>query len=160
MIPFNEAIERLDLIIGKTKELIIPTLGQQSLIRVYIEAGQIVIKNSRENIWYVNETKWNAVYQRRNSLPGNRRNNTGQYGNPTWNTMPDYLNFYLAPYIPAIMRFLEDPSLFKNFEGPINTFKEKFPDKISKIDNLYGNDVENDIGNNIHQNAIYKFMFT
>ena len=154
MIPFNEAIERLDLIIGKTKELIIPTLGQQSLIRVYIEAGQIVIKNSRENIWYVNETKWNAVYQRRNSLPGNRRNNTGQYGNPTWNTMPDYLNFYLAPYIPAIMRFLEDQPLFKNYEGSLYEINEKFPEKTNQINRLYGEDNERDI----HEETVINFF--
>ena len=109
MISFEKAKGLLQEHLGECSDLVIPTLGMQSKIRVYLDRGAILFKNSRDNVHEIDQAKWDAVYRRREQLTPALKNSTSQYGNPIWSTMPGYLNYITAPYIPAIMRFLEDP---------------------------------------------------
>jgi hypothetical protein len=109
MISFEEAKKLLRQHLGDYSDLVIPTLGERSEIRVYLYNGLIFFRNSRDNAHEINQAKWDAVYERRQQLPQHLKNRTSQYGNPIWDTMPRFLNHITAPYIPAIMRFLEDP---------------------------------------------------
>lgn len=114
MIPFNEAKERIRIFLQGRGDLTIPTLGGQAAIIVRLQDSDIVFYNTRGNLFIINERQWDAVYRRRNSLPANIKNQTSQYGDPRWAEMPNFLNYILAPYIPAIMRFLEENDLPPN----------------------------------------------
>lgn len=133
MIPFNEAKQKISQILEGTSDLVIPTLGLQSYIRVYLKNGQIAIQNSRDNVFYIDEDKWNAVYQRRNNLPAANKNRTSQYGNPIWHDMPGFLSYIIAPYIPAVMRLLENQTDFKTTKGSVSTLGVEIRDKIKRL---------------------------
>lgn len=133
MIPFEEAKRLLKEHLGEVSDLLLPTLGGQSEIRVYLGGDNIFFRNSMDNVHEITKKKWDAVYQRRKELPVDEKNKTSRYGKPIWDSMPkDILNHITAPYIPAIMRFLETPQNYQEEKITVNP-KDSSQKNITKL---------------------------
>jgi hypothetical protein len=85
----------------------IPTLARRKSMNVFVEDGRLVVNNSSNNTYAINEKTWNKVMERMKELDIQDRATTKYYVLGTkpdnWQECP---NKVLAIYIPAIVRYI------------------------------------------------------
>jgi hypothetical protein len=74
-INFEDALNQL-----KSDEVVIPTLGGRSKLKIKVENDSILITNSKNNQLAIDEKHWNKVMNRIKELPKNERAMTSRYG--------------------------------------------------------------------------------
>lgn len=90
-----------NLILQFQTELIINTLSNRSQFRVRSENNNLIITNSRNTEYIVDQNLFNSVLERYNSLENELKHRSGQYVDPIWENCP---NRPAAIYIAAIIR--------------------------------------------------------
>jgi hypothetical protein len=101
-ISFKETLNKLN-----ENEIVIPTLGGKSKLKIKIENNLIYITNSKNNQLAIDENHWDRVMDRLNDLPQDERGMTSRYGvgknTYNWKECP---NQVFSIYIPAIVKYL------------------------------------------------------
>ena len=97
--------EELNELIGN--EIVIPTLGGKSKLKIKVENNLIYITNSKNNQLAIDEKHWDKVMDRMKDLPQDERGMTSRYGvgrnTYSWKECP---NQVFSIYIPAIVKYL------------------------------------------------------
>jgi hypothetical protein len=101
-INFEDALNQL-----KRDEVVIPTLGGRSKLKIKVINDSILITNSKNNQLVIDKKHWNKVMDRLEELPQDERGMTSRYGvgnHPfNWDECP---NQVFSIYIPAIVKHL------------------------------------------------------
>lgn len=101
-ISFKEALNQLN-----GNEIVMPTLGGNSKLKIKVENNLIYITNSKNNQLAIDEKHWDKVMDRMRELPQDERGMTSRYGvgknTYSWKECP---NQVFSIYIPAIVKYL------------------------------------------------------
>ena len=84
------------------EEIKIKTLAGRSYITVLTENGEIKIKNSRKNVYTIDEKLFSVVLLRYNELPDEQKTKTSEYSLPKWEECPEMI---IAPYVAALINY-------------------------------------------------------
>lgn len=101
-ISFKESLNQLN-----GNEIVIPTLGGKSKLKIKVENNLIYITNSKNNQLAIDEKHWDKVMDRMRELPQDERGMTSRYGvgknTYNWKECP---NQVFSIYVPAIVKHL------------------------------------------------------
>ena len=102
VIAFETAFQKL-----KGNQVVIPTLGGKSKLKINVENNLIYITNSKNNKLGIDKSHWDKVMNRLRDLPQDERVMTSRYGvgkhSYSWKGCP---NQVFSIYIPAIVKYL------------------------------------------------------
>ena len=102
VIAFETALQKLE-----GSEVVIPTLGGRSNLKIKVENNLIYITNSKNNQLGIDKSHWDKVMDRLRNLPEDERCMTSRYGvgknSYNWKECP---NQVFSIYIPAIVKHL------------------------------------------------------
>ncbi|MEN8857935.1 MAG: hypothetical protein ABF260_07705 [Flavobacteriaceae bacterium] len=102
VIKFEDAVNNI-----KDSQIVIPTLGGRSKIKVEVDNNLILITNSKNNQLGIDKAHWDKIMDRLLELPQEERGMTSRYGvgkhSYSWKDCP---NQVFSIYVPAIIKYL------------------------------------------------------